>query len=161
MFTILLLFSAVLCSNVQAEIKIRKGVKYTTEAESDLTPDQLLVWMERNPVRPVAKGVEKGIYGKKNVMFMIFDVKGSDNNILQIGIVRILTHKNLSNIEDPLVLIGYTIMYVDGSIKSYKWNINSDVYEEYDFLRKRFKNEELNIPDVEEQSTNRKQLVSN
>jgi len=140
---------------------MRKGIKYTTEAESDLTPDQLLVWMERNPVRPVAKGADKGIYGKENVMFMIFDVKGSDNNVLRIGIIRVLTHKNLKNMEDPLVLIGYTIMYVDGSVKSYKWNINSDVYEEYNFLKKRFKNGEPNIPNVEEQPTSRKQLVSN
>lgn len=162
-FMILLLLSILLYSNVQAEVKIRKGVQYVTETESDLTSEQLLIWMETNPVRIVAKGVDIGIYGKEQVIFMIFDIKGSDNSPLQIDIIRVLMHKNLKNIEDPLRLVGYTIKYMNDNTKSYKWNIRNDVYEEYDFLNKKFKKGITpDVPDVEnEQQTNRKQLISN
>jgi hypothetical protein len=119
--------------------------------------------METNPVRIVAKGVDIGIYGKEQVIFMIFDIKGSDNSPLQIDIIRVLMHKNLKNIEDPLRLVGYTIKYMNDNTKSYKWNIRNDVYEEYDFLNKKFKKGITpDVPDVEnEQQTNRKQLISN
>jgi len=118
-----------------AKSEVKDGVEYWTTSESDVAPLQVVEWMASQPVSFVGTGTEKGLFSTGKT-FEVYDVEPPVNN-LNVANVRVLVYT--SDVKDgPITLMGYTVIYENNDMLSFRYNKDKDKYMTFDYGNRRF-----------------------
>ena len=139
----------ILYSNIALGNRITEhGIEYWHQADGDLTPDQLISWLNIEPLKFVGSGIERGLDGHP-VFYGVFDVATPLGNPLQIVKVRILMYRQIAE-DSKYTLVGYTITHSNDSKTAYKYHVGKDKYMLYSYSTQRYVHEE-NEPELKEE----------